>query len=141
MIRTLVAIAALVAALALPASAGSKASSKTLVRMNVSGGFAGLDTTTTIKRDGTGVVKDRNGKTQRFRVPADELSTLRKRLKAADFDSLGNYPVPPGSADFIETRITYGGKTVDASYRIPKRLRRALQAVDDAVSAGLANSR
>jgi hypothetical protein len=140
MTRVLIAVAALIAALALPSTAGST-SSKTLVTTNVSGGFAGVNTTTTINGDGRGVVKDRTGKTQRFRVPSDELSALRRRLKDAHFETLGNYPVPPGSADFIETRITYAGKTVDASYRIPKRLKRALQAVDDAVNAGLPNSR
>jgi hypothetical protein len=142
MTRALIAIAALTIVLALPAAAGSASSSKkTLVTTSVTGGFAGLDTTAVIRKDGSGTLTERGSKPKPLRVPAKEMARLRKRLEAADFPSLRNYPVPPGSADFIETRIRYGGKTVDASYRPPKRLRHALEAVDAAVNAGLAAAR
>ena len=126
------ALAAGLLALALP----SAASAGTLVDLSVTGGFIGGVTTTSIDRDGTGVQVDRVRNRASFTIPRGPLADLRSALSAARFDTLGQYPVPPGSADFIETRIAYGGKSVDASWRAPKRLAKAVDATKVAGGRG-----
>jgi hypothetical protein len=119
-----IALIATLAALALPASA----SAGTLVDLSVSGGFIGGVTTTSIDRDGRGAQVDRVRNKTSFTIPKGPLADLRSTLGAAGFATLGQYPGPPAGVDTIQTRITYGGTTIDASEAPPKRLRRAVDA-------------
>ncbi|MFD9565776.1 hypothetical protein [Streptomyces sp. NPDC059994] len=83
-----------------------------LLKMVVSGGFAGLHNELVVKADGSYTSTRRDGRTTSGRLSPDALAKLREALKDADFAHLPPRPTGRPIADALMYQFTYEGHVV-----------------------------
>ncbi|MFI1173330.1 hypothetical protein [Streptomyces melanogenes] len=83
-----------------------------LLKMVVSGGFAGLHNELVVKEDGSYTSTSRDGKTTTGTLAPDALAKLRTALKDADFAHLPPRPTGRPIADALMYQFTYEGHVV-----------------------------
>lgn len=83
-----------------------------LLKMVVSGGFAGLHNELVVKEDGSYTSTSRDGKTTTGTLAPDALARLRTALKDADFAHLPPRPTGRPVADALMYQFTYEGRVV-----------------------------
>ncbi|WHM36670.1 hypothetical protein [Streptomyces sp. BPTC-684] len=83
-----------------------------LLKLVVSGGFAGLHNELVVKADGSYTSTSRDGKTTTGTLPPDALAKLRTALKDADFAHLPPRPTGRPIADALMYQFTYEGHVV-----------------------------
>jgi hypothetical protein len=129
LIAGLASVAAITAATAIAAlTAAEPAEARVLVRYDISGGFADIERHVEVETDGTC-----RGAGGRFDVRPSKMRSLRRALKASEFDTLKRvykpkYPVSDGQVQ----RITYRGRTVaiESGADVPERLARLIHRLD-----------
>ena len=129
----LAALAALATVAVLAATSrapASPAATKTLVRFEKSGGFAGIQVTLSVTDAGSAsVTRGRLGKDRRFKLTSTQLRGLRKALRDARFSTLRALYAPKVQiADGFTRSIRYAGRrvTVRDGAKPPVRLSRLL---------------
>ncbi|WP_406342518.1 hypothetical protein [Streptomyces sp. NBC_00648] len=83
-----------------------------LLKMVVSGGFAGLHNELVVKADGSYTSTRRDGQTTTGKLSPDALAKLRESLKDADFAHLPPRPTGRPIADALMYQFTYEGHVV-----------------------------
>ncbi|MEU4352096.1 hypothetical protein [Streptomyces sp. NPDC023838] len=83
-----------------------------LLRLVVSGGFAGLHNELVVKADGSYTSTRRDGKTTTGKLAPDALAKLRSALEDADFAHLPPRPTGRPVADALMYQYTYEGHVV-----------------------------
>jgi hypothetical protein len=84
----------------------------TLVTMDVSGGYAGVDRGITVAEDGFCTVRDRDETRSRPRVGQEQLTRLRGLLEDADLAGRPPRSIDPHLRDGFRYRLRYHGRTV-----------------------------
>jgi hypothetical protein len=84
----------------------------TLVTMDVSGGYAGVDRGVTVAQDGSCTVRERNETRAADRLGRDELARLRGLLEDADLATQPSRSIDPHLRDGFRYRLRYRGRTV-----------------------------
>ncbi|MFD9795622.1 hypothetical protein ACFWXK_32255 [Streptomyces sp. NPDC059070] len=107
-----------------PATAPTGAPKEQLLKVVISGGFAGRHDEIVVRQDGTYTTKKRDGSTAGGRLDAAALDRLRRHLKAAGFAALPPSPTGRPVADAFMYQYTYDGHVVlvDEMHR-PQALR------------------
>ena len=100
------------------------------------GGFANLDDSLTVHRDGRVVVTRRNGQCE-FVLDRSELKRLEETLDAADLAGLDSQYLPDAAgADLMEYAVTYNGRTVSAAdTAVPDQLWPVLELLNQMIAA------
>ncbi|MGP4113446.1 hypothetical protein ACTWP5_21355 [Streptomyces sp. 4N509B] len=79
------------------------------VRLEISGGIAGVHSVIEVAPDGAVEVADRDGARGADPLPEEQLATLRERLAAVDFAALPLAAVSDQAADMFHYQLSYDG--------------------------------
>ncbi len=109
---TVLAAAGAVVSCARDTSAVADPPTPTLVTMDISGGYAGVDRGVTVAEDGFCTVRDRDETRSRPRVGRQELTRLRALLEAADLAAQPSHSIDPHLRDGFHYRLRYHDRTV-----------------------------
>jgi hypothetical protein len=93
-----------------PSAAATEAG--TLVTMDVSGGYAGVDRGVTVAEDGTCTLRERAETRRGTPLTTERLARLRGLLEAADLAARPAENIDPHLRDSFRYRLHYRGRTV-----------------------------
>ena len=134
-------LTSLLATFTLVACGTALAQPRVVIRWSRSGGIAGGSEVLRIRSDNVALAGPKGMNPLPAQLGASQVAKLRKVLDAANLaGSKRHYPAP-GAADTYQYSVTYKGHTVDGDQtKLPKRIMRAMRALQNTYDAIFASS-